>query len=70
MRKELRETRNEYDEAEKRLENAQEEKQKCLNEFKEKEEALEMEIFRLKTELDSSQATNTSLKEIITNKEN
>jgi len=29
-----------------------------------------MEIFKLKTELDSSQATNTSLKETITIKEN
>jgi hypothetical protein len=29
-----------------------------------------MEIFKLKTELDSSQVTNTSLKETITFKEN
>jgi len=29
-----------------------------------------MEIFKLKTELDSSQLTNTSLKETITTKEN
>ncbi len=29
-----------------------------------------MEIFKLKTELDSSQVTNTSLKETITYKEN
>jgi len=33
---ELRNSRNEYDAAEKRLELAQEEQQKCLNEFKEK----------------------------------
>lgn len=32
----LKETRNEYDAAEKRLEAAQEDQQKCLNEFKEK----------------------------------
>jgi len=70
MRKELRDSRNEYDAADKRLEFAQEEQQKCLNEFKEKEEAFEMEIFKLKTELDSSQITNLSLKETITIKEN
>jgi chromosome segregation ATPase len=69
MRKELRDSRNEYDAAEKRFEIAQEEQQKCLNEFKEKEEAFEMEIFKLKTELDSSQVTNTSLKETIIIKE-
>ncbi|CAF0731746.1 unnamed protein product [Adineta ricciae] len=66
----LKDTRNEYDVAEKRLEAAQEDQQKCLNEFKEKEEALEMEIFKLKTELDTSQATNVSLKETISIKEN
>ncbi|UJR26686.1 hypothetical protein I4U23_008002 [Adineta vaga] len=70
MRNVLRDSRNEYDAAEKRLEAAQEEQQKCLNEFKEKEEALEMEIFKLKTELDTSQATNSSLKETIAMKEN
>lgn len=34
------------------------------------EETFEMEIFKLKTELDSSQVTNTSLKDTITLKEN
>ena len=66
---ELRDSRNEHDAAEKRLETAQDEQQKCLNEFKEKEEALEMEIFKLKTELDTSQVSNISLKETITVKE-
>jgi len=33
---ELRDSRNEYDAAEKRFEAAQDEQQKCLNEFKEK----------------------------------
>ncbi|CAF3134578.1 unnamed protein product [Rotaria sp. Silwood2] len=66
----LRDSRNECDAVEKRLETAQEEQQKSLNEFKEKEEVFEMEIFKLKTELDSSHVTNTSLKETITLKEN
>ncbi|CAF0868758.1 unnamed protein product [Rotaria sordida] len=70
MRKALRDSRNECDTVEKRLEVAYEEQQKSLNEFKEKEEVLEMEIFKLKTELDSLQVTNTSLKETITFKEN
>ena len=34
------------------------------------EEALEMEIFKLKNEVDHSQLNNTSLKETITIKEN
>ncbi|CAF1504239.1 unnamed protein product [Rotaria sp. Silwood1] len=70
MRKAFRDSRNECDAFEKRLEAAHEEQQKSLNEFKEKEEVFEMEIFKLKTELDSSQVTNTSLKETITFKEN
>ncbi|CAF4039313.1 unnamed protein product [Rotaria magnacalcarata] len=67
---ELRDSRNECDAIEKRLETAHDEQQKSLSEFKEKEEALEMEIYKLKTELDSSQVTNISLKETIALKEN
>lgn len=42
---ELRDSRNEYDALEKRLEAAQEEQQKCLNEFKEKVNIIKQSIF-------------------------
>ena len=83
---ELRDSRNESNALEKRLELAQEDQDKCLQEFKEKvedypqsdhlwsfdlqEEALEMDIYKLKTELDSAQMAQTNLRETISVKEN
>ncbi|CAF0783084.1 unnamed protein product [Didymodactylos carnosus] len=68
--KELQDTRNDRDVLEKKIADLNDEQQRLVNEFKEKEDAFEMDIFKLKADIDNLKSTNETLKQTVSSREN